>query len=44
MAVPNVMERKTLDYIPDYTHRHVRKVVSFNRTLERKIKKGIGLA
>jgi hypothetical protein len=44
MAVPNVVKRKTLDYIPDYIHRHVGKVVSFNRTQERKIKKEIGLA
>jgi len=43
MAVPNVVERKTLDYIPDYIHRHVGKVVSFNRTLGGKIKKGIGI-
>jgi len=44
MAFPNVVERKTLDYIPDYIHRHLGQVVSFNRTPERKIKRGTGLA
>ena len=44
MAVPNVVERKTLDYILDYIHHHLGQVVSFNRTPGRKIKRGIGLA
>jgi len=43
MAVPNVVERKTLDSIPDYIHCHLGQVVSFNRTVGRKIKRGIGL-
>jgi hypothetical protein len=44
MAVPNVVETKTLDYIRDYTHHHLGQVVSFNRTPGRKTKRGIGLA
>lgn len=41
-AVPNVVERKTLDYIPYYIH--LGQFISFNRTLGREIKKGFGLA
>jgi len=44
MAVPKVVERKTLDHNPDYIHCHLGQVVSFNRTPGRKIKRGIGLA
>jgi hypothetical protein len=42
MTVPNVVERKTLNYIPDYIHHHLGQVVSFNRTPGREIKREIG--
>jgi hypothetical protein len=43
MAVPNVVEKKTLNYIPDYILHHLGHV-SFNRTSGREIKREIGLA
>jgi hypothetical protein len=41
MAVPNVVERKTLDYIPYYIH--LGQFVSFNRTQGRETKKDLVL-